>query len=34
MAEVQSESFTVTYEQLPTDKNPNFFYILIQPASL
>jgi hypothetical protein len=32
--ELKSESFTATYEQLPTDRNPNFFYILIQAASL
>jgi hypothetical protein len=34
MAEVQNESFKATYEQLPTDRNPNFFYILNQAASL
>ena len=28
MAEVQNESFTATYEQLPAIRNPNFFYIL------
>jgi hypothetical protein len=27
---VQSESFTATYELLPTDRNANLFYILIQ----
>jgi hypothetical protein len=31
---VQNESFTATYEQLPTDRNPNVLYILIQDASL
>jgi hypothetical protein len=31
---VQNESFTATYEQLPTDRKPNFFYILNQAASL
>jgi hypothetical protein len=31
---LQNEIFSATYEQLPAIRNPNFFYILNQAASL